>query len=215
MHMKALPRYRMRETAVGCAEHSDPDCLCDVIIDKPAPIYRGPLMMSSIALDAIDADMVDRRNIVEFYCALLGAYELYCRTVAEEDDVARDTTARVGGVMRERDGKRLGPDVWWQLSEEQRQALRHHYTIGSDWAIACAEIEGVEIAPKDMTALRKFYSNGRSSAFHNRARRNGNTRKLHCEYCGVAVFTRSHAKRFCSDNCRVYNNRQQHKGEQS
>lgn len=212
--MKAMPRYRFHPNNMGCADHNDPDCLCDVKIDKPVELYRGPLMFAQTALDHIDEHSVSTRNFEEFARTFLGAFELYRRTVAEEGDPCRDEMARSGGFL-ERNGKQIGPDIWRRLSDEQREALRHHYTIGTDWSVACAEVEGVKMTYKEEMQLRKFYANGRASAFSNANRRSGAVRKINCQHCGVIIHTKAHTKRFCSDNCRVYWNRANKQGETS
>lgn len=36
-------RYRFAETGVGCAEHADPTCLCDVVITQPVAVSSETL----------------------------------------------------------------------------------------------------------------------------------------------------------------------------
>ena len=49
-----IPRYQFEETGVGCAEHADPACLCDVQINSVTPIAYGP---GSVLYGRLAADL--------------------------------------------------------------------------------------------------------------------------------------------------------------
>jgi DNA-binding CsgD family transcriptional regulator len=61
MPLRALEPYEVRETGVGCAEHDDVDCLCDINIDAIQPVYGLPEGYESLddLLDDAEAFLSD------------------------------------------------------------------------------------------------------------------------------------------------------------
>lgn len=86
----SVPKYEFVETGVGCADHRDPDCLCDVHIRQTTPIVVNiHHMFHSTALDAVDADGVSNRNFGEFMQVVLGLWEMFMAANADDNMAGR------------------------------------------------------------------------------------------------------------------------------
>lgn len=77
--LHTLPKYKFKETKAYCP-HGVPDCLCDVVIDKPVALGRDGVMFSKIAFDQMRVDTVTANNLYEFMSLVLGCHELYIET---------------------------------------------------------------------------------------------------------------------------------------
>jgi len=140
MTMKVLPRYRTWESGVGCAEHQDPECLCDVIVTEPAPILvRAPHKHHAMIMDELDDDKVSARNIHEFASILLGLHKL---EVALEGWFDSPTSR----------------PIWDSIPEDVAMALKMHARADTPVEIAMMETEGLGLVPLAQRALRQAYT---------------------------------------------------------
>ncbi len=138
--MKVLPRYRTWETGVGCADHADPTCLCDVVlVGSPAPIITTEHKFHNIALNELNDDTVSSRNCHQFFSVVLGLFELEQALHGMDVPVTRAS--------------------WQTLPQSVRAALHHHARADSHWDIASMELDGLELAPNQLAKLKYDYQN--------------------------------------------------------
>lgn len=137
--MKVLPRYRTWETGIGCAEHDDPTCLCDVVIREVAPVLSTEHKFHKLALHELDDDTVSERNLHEFFSIVLGLHQLEQALHGMDSPVRRKS--------------------WQALPENVRAALHHHARADSHWGIASMELDGLELAPTQLAKLKYDYQN--------------------------------------------------------
>jgi hypothetical protein len=137
--MKVLPRYRTWETGVGCAEHGDPTCLCDVVIQKAAPVLPTEHKFHNIALNELDDDTVSSRNCHQFFSVVLGLFELEQALRGMDVPVTRTS--------------------WQALPQSVRTALHHHARADSHWDIASMELDGLDISDTQLAKLKYDYQN--------------------------------------------------------
>jgi len=78
--------YEPDETGVGCAEHHDATCLCDVIVTDPVPIRfalgrdKGSVLFS----ESVSAVHPVRDELIPHLCLLLGVYDASTRRRGQE-----------------------------------------------------------------------------------------------------------------------------------
>lgn len=137
--MKVLPRYRTWETGVGCADHADPTCLCDVVVREVAPVLPTEHKFHNIALNELGDDTVSSRNCHQFFSVVLGLFELEQALHGMDVPVTRAS--------------------WQALPEHVRKALHHHARADSHWDFASMELEGLELAPNQLAKLKYDYQN--------------------------------------------------------
>lgn len=133
--MKVLPRYRPTQSKVGCAEHGDLTCLCDVVIGTPVPIIRTEHKFHTIALNELGDDTVSDRNLYEFFSIVLGLHELETHISTIDRAITR----------------------WPELPRNVATALHHHAKADSEWAIARIELEDVGLPPAQIKKLGHEY----------------------------------------------------------
>jgi hypothetical protein len=76
--------YHYRETDVGCAEHQDPTCLCDVVIDQP--------LQMSATYDYEYANVADKdAGTLNWWMHVLGMHDAH----ANITKLATDTNGKV------------------------------------------------------------------------------------------------------------------------
>lgn len=137
--MKVLPRYRTWETGVGCADHDDPTCLCDVVVHQPAPMLATEHKFHKLVLHELDDDVVSERNLHEFFSVVLGLHQLEQALHGMDVPVRRKS--------------------WQVLPENVRIALHHHARADSHWDIASMELEGIDIPSAQLAKLKYDYQN--------------------------------------------------------
>lgn len=140
--MKVLPRYPFKPSGVGCADHDDPDCLCDVVLSGPSIKVDTsvPHMFHATALREIDDDVVSERNLVEFMSVVLGLHTAEC----------------------EYDGAPSVPQsapVWDGIPQDVIDNLKVHSRVDTDPAVAMLELEGLDLDSKRWRQLRAKYVN--------------------------------------------------------
>ena len=137
--MKALPRHRPYESGVGCAEHDDPTCLCDVVLGEPVPILTETRhRFWDMALHELDDDVVSDRNLYDAACIVLGLHKLELMLVNARDQ----PTTR---------------PIWKQLPPEVLAALKNHARADTPKHIAMRELEGLELTPAQLQQAAKAY----------------------------------------------------------
>lgn len=146
--MKVLPRYRTWESGVGCVEHNDPSCLCDVVVHQPAPVLATEHKFHKLALHELDDDVVSERNLHEFFSIVLGLHQLEQALHGMDSPVRRKS--------------------WQALPEYVRAALHHHARADSHWDIASMELDGLELAPTQLAKLKYDYQNVAGGIRHRR-----------------------------------------------
>lgn len=195
-----LPRYEFRETGVGCAEHSDPACLCDVVVGTPVPIAPPtvPFMFEDTILDGLNEYGANARNIYEIASVLLGLHETYVDAGADMDNestMGMAVAARITGTFGN----------YPQLDERTVRALRAHYRAGSTWDVAQHEVT-VGLSEQTLHSLRREYMERRKMARHEKKVRlqqplKSGT-KTECEHCGKVITNVYGRTRFCGGNCK-------------
>jgi hypothetical protein len=198
--MKTAPYYQFTKPrdSYGCAAHNDVECLCDVVIGTPVPIMtEAPHAWFQAALDVLDHDMVDARNLHEVISVTFGLWTLNDLMFGPGRDEHRPA----------------GPQLWRDLPEDVRLSLRYHYRVGTPWEIAVVELEETILTETEMAALRKYYvERMRTSAYERnstKAAERQHRRHLQssacgvdtCQYCG-AKFEPFRNKVVCSSPCR-------------
>lgn len=110
--------YVPETTGVGCAEHNDPECLCDVIVSDPVPIRfnTSEVMFGSSAHAAGGDDLYD------WACLTLGAYDAF---------MVYDAERRAAEAAAERYARRADwlPNQEWSTAEHPVFCVNgHEYT---------------------------------------------------------------------------------------
>jgi len=198
--MRTAPRYRFSAplTAAGCAEHGDPECLCDVNIGTPVPIMTGATHpWLEAALDVLDDYQVNERNLVDVFETAMGLWTLNDLMFGPGRDEHRPA----------------GPPVWRNLPEDVRLALRNHYRVGSPWEYAMLELDGLFMSETDIDVLRRYYTERRRTASYERNSTKARERHLsrakthrgeavaNCVWCGCVIDPVG-GKKSCSRQCR-------------
>lgn len=142
--MNVLPRYHPTppNKPAGCAAHDNPDCLCDVVVTSPAPIYRGEHKYHQMALDELDDYGVNERNIYEFMQIVLALH-------SAEQMMALEDRAMTNKFMT-------------QFPQEIQDALQVHLRGLSHWTTAVHELP----AGADIKGFAKAYPVTASSYRH-------------------------------------------------
>jgi hypothetical protein len=139
--MKVLPRYRFHESGVGCAEHSDPTCLCDVVVVKPVQILnRASHRFWGRALDELGDDVVSDRNLHEAASIVLGLHKLE-RALQRASD------------------QPMSKPVWQALPAAVVEALRNHARVDSPKHIALMELDGLGLDAETQRQVSAAYVN--------------------------------------------------------
>ncbi len=96
------PKYQFVETGAGCAEHGDPLCLCDVVIDKPTPLNFLPkdLAHTGLAMDLCKKEH-DKVTFEDWAAWLF--------TVA--DEAKRINAAELADIIAEAREQRFAPAI--------------------------------------------------------------------------------------------------------
>lgn len=199
---QSLPRYEFIETGVGCAEHSDPTCLCDVVVGTPVPIAPStvPFMFEDTVLEGLGEYGANARNIYEIASALLGLHETFVDSGADadnEDTMGMAVTARISGTFAN--------PLFADLDERTVRALRAHYRVGSTWDVARYELPD-GLSGQTLAALRTEYMTKRRFARHEKKVRlqqplKSGT-KTTCEHCAKVIVNVYGRTRFCNGNCK-------------
>lgn len=125
--LTVLPRYQPRESEVGCAEHADPSCLCDVIVTERTPIIVNiPHKYHDVALNELGDDTVSSRNIHEFFQIVMGMHQL---------EGEMDGTFNARPITDKR---------WLIVSPAERMRLRMHAMADSNVEYAMMEVPHLE-----------------------------------------------------------------------
>lgn len=207
--MNILPRYTFRTTGAACPRHNDPDCLCDVHIDKPAPILTHiPHMFHDLALEELDDYGVNNRNVVEFFSIVLGCHDTFRREVRDADEDGNWLRTNVPPEGKDD----VGPPAWRALPAPIRAIMRRHYNAGTPWSYAILELENLGLSDEDVVQVRHFYNVGRRNVYHTDKRRVGVTLR-DCHVCGTPFVARQINSLFCSTKCRVKQHRRNKKQE--
>lgn len=152
--MKFLPRYRPRESGVGCAEHDDPTCLCDVVITQRTPIIVNiEHKYHAEALGELDDDTVSSRNIYEFLQIVLGLHQL---------------EGELNGTF---DARPITEARWLKVSPEERQRMRMHAMADSSADVAMLEVP--HLTGDDYRQVRNAYTQMAGQYRARRAKRGG------------------------------------------
>jgi len=136
---------------VGCKDHGDPACLCDVNVSTETPIGPYPLVFSGIA-NAIHGTPT-KRNFVQWASTLLGCFETERRLVERED---------AEGVYSRLPYHEGPPQGWHKLGPELREDfLWYAYNTHTRFN------DLLWLVPKDFTEaevahVRKLYNKARS-----------------------------------------------------
>jgi hypothetical protein len=137
--MKALPRHRPYESGVGCADHDDPTCLCDVVLGEPAPILVGARhRFWDLALHELDDDVVSNRNLYDAACIVLGLHKLELMLVNARDQ----PTTR---------------PIWSQIPPHVLAALKNHARTDTPKHVALQELEGLGLTPAQIKQASHAY----------------------------------------------------------
>ena len=191
--MNVMPRYTFRKGKC-CPDQKhagQTDCMCDVHVTSIAPIYTGVHPCAELALKELDDHHVTRENFLEFASVMLGIFEL--AKYREEHPQERP----IGN----------GPAEWRGLPEETQINLRHHYRIGTPWAIAQEEIDDPEMQNNDV--IRKYYADQRSwniriQRTQRFVERMEEKSDKPCAWCGAMMFDVPDKRRTCNERCKVY-----------
>lgn len=124
---------------MGCADHADPTCLCDVVIREVAPVLPTEHKFHDIALNELGDDTVSSRNCHQFFSVVLGLFELEQALHGMDVPVTRAS--------------------WQALPTSVQKALHHHARADSHWDIASMELDGLELAPNQLSKLKYDYQN--------------------------------------------------------
>ncbi len=137
--MKVLPRYRTWESGVGCADHADPTCLCDVVIRESAPVLTTEHKFHKLALHELDDDTVSERNIYEFFSIVMGLHKLERSLVTANKKV-------------------LGRSAFKMLPEHVQDAIQNHAKTDSPKHIMLLELEGLGLTNKQISDVAAAYA---------------------------------------------------------
>lgn len=137
--MKFLPRKQFVPSGIGCADHNDPNCLCDVHIPNqtPLPYTTGPLLWADMALEELDDDTVSERNIHEFFQIMMGL---------QVNEWLTDSL----GVEQKR-------SVWSKFPSDVWVAIQMHTRAGTEWSLVRHELEDLGVDDTELEALSKSY----------------------------------------------------------
>lgn len=199
--MKLLPRYTFR--AGELCPHNDPDCLCDVHIDKPTPIVTNiPHLFHNMALEELDDHGVNSRNVVEFFSIVLGLHDVYRREIRDpnEDENWLRSNCPLEGKSD------TGPQAWRDLPTEIKVVLRRHYNAGTPWSYAMIELEDLVLSESDVKQIARYYKDNRGAVFY-ADRRRVTLQVRDCGVCGAAFVARQYNSMFCTTKCRVKHHR--------
>lgn len=191
--MRLMPRYvfRSRRQPVGCEQHNDPECLCDIKLSTNNTVEINTSISHpflNIALGELGDDSVTDRNIVEVFSVMMGAFETFrFRNSSAHQPISQ------------------GPPEWLALPVEQLYALRDHYRVGTPWRIAQLELDCVTAKSK---VIQNHYNKCRSwhvraASSKRYAERAARKQDIYCEHCGTLVENADTRRRLCSDACRM------------
>lgn len=152
-----LPRYEFIETGVGCAEHGDPGCLCDVKITTPVEVNCKTLQFATTSLSAVDADCVSERNVYEFAQYLFGACEEHAVLVA---------TGKVSAKRIVGNGHTGKATAWSLLDKTVSDRMREAFKAHVPWKEAKTFLPP-DLSIEDVRSIRTYY-NQRLFAKNNR-----------------------------------------------
>jgi hypothetical protein len=126
-----LPRYVFTETGVGCEQHSDPTCLCDVELDAVGvtDVVATDITFGALALQVIGTDL-NEKNFVEFASLVLG--------MADAEAVLVDPTEAemlAQGITPGNKHKGQG-SPWSELDDTVRDKMRAAWSNSMPWSQA-------------------------------------------------------------------------------
>ena len=125
---------------VGCADHNDPNCLCDVIITQTVPIQIETMPKYwDVALHELEDDTVNERNVHEFFQIVMGL------AVNEWQIDNLFEKPRPGSP-------------WARFPRPVRDAIAFHSRAGTPWSLAKQELEGHDVDADEMVRLAKSYT---------------------------------------------------------
>lgn len=88
--------YVPMETGVGCAEHGNPACLCDVVIEDPCKVLcaTDEILMGRVSAEIMDGINATGADLAEWACNMLALYDLSRNVEVTLDDIGPLLMAR-------------------------------------------------------------------------------------------------------------------------
>lgn len=190
--MRVLPRYVFMSGEM--CPHGLPDCLCDVIVDRPVKIATDvEHLFHQLALDELDDYKVSAKNVVEFFSIVLGSWSAWVDEGLDlpTDDLLHDGTQDTV----------FGPAEFRVLSVGERNLFRAHYRVGSPWTVA-QHVLPLTVTPQGFAVLRRFYGQQKCNSGRAATRR-VSASVVECVVCGVGVLNAGGQRKTCSPKCRT------------
>jgi len=144
-------------SGVGCLEHADPECLCDVLIQQVLSVdYGSNVLFGALALQMIGSEFLEVSNIYRWAAVMLGMYD-QVREVPVSTARGSGSTVRVGSstVIRRQNG--ITP--WMSLDKDVRSALNECARIEKlTWTEAKWIINDLDLTPEEVRYIAKCYN---------------------------------------------------------
>lgn len=144
-----IPRYVFVETGVGCHAHSDPDCLCDVVVGTPAPVAATDISFGRLA-EQVMGTSVNAKNITEFASLVFGM----CDAHAELPVQTEQEMIQSGFAPGNKHTGKLTP--WAMLPDTVRCKMQEAYRTKTPWSVAKLFLP--EMSKADMLSISKYYN---------------------------------------------------------
>lgn len=139
-----LPRYRFHQTAVGCKEHRNPYCFCDVKLPaEPTPVSNETLVFGGLALQVTGP--LTERNFVQFAELYLGMWETE-RILKDVPPVTAGGNNHTGNTT-----------PWTELDDTVRCKMQAAYRERMPWSQAKLFLPETT-SPAAMRYLSKYYN---------------------------------------------------------
>jgi hypothetical protein len=146
-----VPKYVFTETGVGCANHGDPNCLCDVHVGTPTAVTAGDINFARLAKQITGINKITVNNLEEFASTLLGMSDEHARIVnmSEQDMLAANVQPG---------NKHTGnPTPYSMLPNTVRDKLRECWATKVPWKLARMFLP--EMLPaENIKAIGKYYN---------------------------------------------------------
>lgn len=138
-----LPRHRFTQTGVGCAEHNDPRCLCDVHVTTPVPDDAITVTFSGLAKQAMGVSEVSERNFYQWAELVLG--------MSDAERALPPTALPIQPAIR-----KGNVTAWSLLPDDIRSRMIDGYYNKIPWSVAAKWLP--ELSPEDRKGIYKYYN---------------------------------------------------------
>lgn len=138
-----LPRYTFRQTQVGCADHGDPNCLCDVNIVTPTAVNCETITYGRLAEQIVGG--LNSETFHEFASIVLG-----CTELAPNIGAVPDTTVLGNGHRRK-------GTPWSMLDDTVRGKMLAAAADKVPWKVAKLFLPET-VADDDRRYIMKYYN---------------------------------------------------------